>query len=269
MLIQISDELAVELLNALKLAVEDDVIPPEALVPIAQDLIKSAPEELFKDSINDDRPLSGPIRPITSDKPVTTSGGLFGDVPIDDNPPVTYAKYDTVKESVAINDKPVVTDSKPPEATSASENVLGTVTINDKQWSALLNAGISHGMGIDKIVETVKLVFKVEQIKLLPSSQFQDALDILSGKTLVDIERLRSERAAAKKSNGAGFAEQAEACKIDMKQWTNLLNTGCFHGLGVDGTDALIKEKFGCRTRDLKQGQLEEAIALIKQTAAR
>lgn len=51
---------------------------------------------------------------------------------------------------------------------------------------------------------------------------------------------------------------------ISSKEWSDLLNVGVFCGVSLEQTNTLIKEKFGCRTRDLKPSQLEEATAVIR-----
>jgi len=64
------------------------------------------------------------------------------------------------------------------------------------------------------------------------------------------------------------FAEQAEKQNADAvitsKQWSNLLNAGFVTGKNFDAIDAIVKEKFNCRVRDLKQSQYEAAVEAVR-----
>ena len=52
--------------------------------------------------------------------------------------------------------------------------------------------------------------------------------------------------------------------KITSSEWTKLLNVGLYAGKTIDGIDALVREKFSCRTRDLRKSQYAEALEAIK-----
>jgi hypothetical protein len=173
------------------------------------------------------------------------------------------AELSTVEELSTVDDFPPLVDPIPPmpketvtviEPEPAAAPKLLT-RINDKQWSALLGFGISHGMTIDAIGKFIRERYGVESIRLLPADKFSEAMDALVGR-----QATPGEPEAETPNNGD---------RISTKQWVKLLDAGNYAGLpgGPDGTEAFIRERYGVKVRDLKASQFDEALDAIRAMA--